>query len=93
MHSAGPPDDPDETFIASTRAGPHPALPSQPPPARGSFPKAAMVTAIIPPSSPTPQRRIAVAELLAGAQEVILVHGAQEYRLRLTRAGKLILTK
>jgi len=52
-----------------------------------------MVTAIIPPSSPTPQRRIAVAELLAGAQEVILVHGAQEYRLRLTRAGKLILTK
>lgn len=32
-------------------------------------------------------------ELLRGAREVIIQHGAQLYRLRHTRAGKLILTK
>lgn len=40
-----------------------------------------------------PLRRIPVAELLAGADQVILLHQGQEYHLRLTRAGKLILTK
>jgi hemin uptake protein HemP len=33
------------------------------------------------------------ADLFAGRREVIIVHGADEYRLRITRAGKLILTK
>jgi hemin uptake protein HemP len=38
-------------------------------------------------------RRVAVADLLAGAGQVILLHQGQEYRLRVTRSGKLILTK
>jgi hemin uptake protein HemP len=41
----------------------------------------------------TPLRRIAVSDLMAGAKVVILMHDAQEYRLRLTQANKLILTK
>lgn len=45
------------------------------------------------PSAPVPPRRIAVSDLLAGSEVVILVHNGQEYRLRLTRANKLILTK
>lgn len=40
-----------------------------------------------------PLRRIAVADLLGGAEQVILLHQGHEYRLRVTRAGKLILTK
>ncbi len=32
-------------------------------------------------------------ELFARAHEVVIVHGRHEYRLRITRAGKLILTK
>lgn len=38
-------------------------------------------------------RRITVSDLLAGKDEVILLHDSQEYRLRKTRANKLILTK
>ncbi len=34
-----------------------------------------------------------VDELLKGGREAILVHRGQEYRLRITSAGKLILTK
>ena len=32
-------------------------------------------------------------ELMAGEREAILEHGGQEYRLRITASGKLILTK
>jgi hemin uptake protein HemP len=38
-------------------------------------------------------RRIKVSELLGGAREVILEHAGQDYRLRVTSNGKLILTK
>lgn len=38
-------------------------------------------------------RRLVVAELLAGDREVILEHDGQDYRLRITANGKLILTK
>ena len=38
-------------------------------------------------------RRIEVSELLEGEREAILVHGGQEYRLRIAANGKLILTK
>jgi hemin uptake protein HemP len=38
-------------------------------------------------------RRLSVAELLAGDREVILEHSGQDYRLRITANGKLILTK
>ncbi len=33
------------------------------------------------------------AQLLQGRKEVVLMHQGQPYRLQLTRAGKLILTK
>jgi hemin uptake protein HemP len=38
-------------------------------------------------------RRLKVSELLAGDREVVLEHNGQEYRLRITANGKLILTK
>ncbi len=37
--------------------------------------------------------RLDVQKVLQGCREVILLHGAEEYRLKLTAAGKLILTK
>ena len=46
--------------------------------------------------SPTPRppvRRIQLQELLGGAREAVLLHAQEEYRLRLTSNGKLILTK
>ncbi len=39
------------------------------------------------------QRRITSGELLGGQREVIIQHGTDEYRLRLTSNAKLILTK
>ena len=38
-------------------------------------------------------RRLKVSELLAGEREVIMEHDGQDYRLRITANGKLILTK
>lgn len=38
-------------------------------------------------------RRLLSRDLLADAQEVIIVHEGDEYRLRCTSKGKLILTK
>jgi hemin uptake protein HemP len=40
-----------------------------------------------------PKRRLTSRDLLAGRDEVIIEHAGQEYHLRHTRAGKLILTK
>jgi hemin uptake protein HemP len=40
-----------------------------------------------------PVRRIAAQTLLGGGREVVLLLGRDEYRLRLTSKGKLILTK
>jgi hemin uptake protein HemP len=37
--------------------------------------------------------RLDVRAVLQGCREVILVHGNEEYRLKLTSSGKLILTK
>lgn len=37
-------------------------------------------------------RRIDVRELLGDRRELLIIHGAREYRLRLTSNGKLILT-
>jgi hemin uptake protein HemP len=38
-------------------------------------------------------RRIDSARLLGGGRELVIEHSGQEYRLRLTRNDKLILTK
>lgn len=37
--------------------------------------------------------RVASGNLLGGSQELVIEHAGQEYRLRLTRNDKLILTK
>jgi Hemin uptake protein len=37
--------------------------------------------------------RLDARTVLQGAREVILMHGAEEYRLKVTASGKLILTK
>jgi hemin uptake protein HemP len=38
-------------------------------------------------------RTIRLDDLLQGQRDVLIVHGPEVYRLRLTRNGKLILTK
>jgi hemin uptake protein HemP len=38
-------------------------------------------------------RRIPSGQLLSGGNELVIEHAGQEYRLRLTRNDKLILTK
>ena len=38
-------------------------------------------------------RAIASPELFRGAREVVILHQQEQYRLRITRQGKLILTK
>lgn len=32
-------------------------------------------------------------DLFGGAREVVIVHGGERYRMRITRSGKLILNK
>ncbi len=44
-------------------------------------------------STPILRQRFQSAELFGTAREVVIEHGGEEYRLRLTRQGKLILTK
>ena len=39
------------------------------------------------------QRQIASTSLFHGRREIVIVHHGQEYRLRITKADKLILTK
>ena len=37
--------------------------------------------------------RLSSREILRGQREIVILHGGHEYRLRVTRADKLILTK
>ena len=39
------------------------------------------------------RRRLHSSELFDGAREIVIEHGGEEYRLRVTSNGKLILTK
>ena len=39
------------------------------------------------------RKRITTAELMHGTREIIVLHRGEEYLLRITKAGKLILTK
>jgi hemin uptake protein HemP len=44
--------------------------------------------------APSSQRqRVSTADLMRGSRELVLVHAGEEYILRITKAGKLILTK
>ena len=45
------------------------------------------------PKLPPDRKVLQSAELMGGAREVVIRHNGQEYRLQVTRAGKLILTK
>lgn len=45
------------------------------------------------PTAQNPLRRINTADLMQASNELIIVHNNQDYRLRITRNGKLILTK
>ncbi|WP_425481165.1 hemin uptake protein HemP [Dyella choica] len=56
------------------------------PPMRSSAEPAGVPTAL-------PVRRISSQRLLAGERELVIQHMGNEYHLRLTRNGKLILTK
>jgi hemin uptake protein HemP len=40
-----------------------------------------------------PRQRVNTADLMRGGRELILLHEGEEYILRITKAGKLILTK
>ncbi len=44
-------------------------------------------------AKPMPPITVEAASLFKGADEVRLLHRGQEYRLRVTKQGKLILTK
>ncbi|AOF83780.1 hemin uptake protein HemP [Methyloversatilis sp. XJ19-13] len=46
-----------------------------------------------PAASPTPSPTLDSAQLLGGRKQVAINHGGELYSLRLTRNGKLILTK
>lgn len=58
-------------------------------------------TTAAPPKQPAPPEPVATAgldvvetaQLMRGASEVILRHAGQNYRLRVTRANKLLLIK
>jgi hemin uptake protein HemP len=43
--------------------------------------------------APALRQRLNSADLFGTAREVVIEHAGEEYRLRLTRQGKLILTK
>jgi hemin uptake protein HemP len=50
---------------------------------------AAARSAALPPRTP----RVTTDWLMRGRREIVVQHGLEEYRLRITAAGKLILTK
>lgn len=54
-----------------------------------------LINATPPPSTAPPATVAAIeaAQILRGAPEVAIHHAGQTYRLRVTRANKLILTK
>jgi hemin uptake protein HemP len=40
-----------------------------------------------------PRQRVSTTDLMRGGRELILLHEGEEYILRITKTGKLILTK
>lgn len=80
----------DQTCIRAGRLFAMPTMNAEelPPPT----PPAPTVEASIPPRAPNiPQWQSE--QLLRGSKEVLIHHGEEVYRLRLTRQGKLILYK
>ena len=58
-----------------------------------SRPVSPPLLAAVEVASAAPVRRISSHRLLAGERELVIQHLGSEYHLRLTRNGKLILTK
>jgi hemin uptake protein HemP len=54
---------------------------------------AANVPCTRPNAAQAPRPRLHSKELFGTAHEIVIEHAGDEYRLRLTRQGKLILTK
>lgn len=54
---------------------------------------AGMAADVAPASRGMTSQRIDSRRLMSGANELVIEHAGQEYRLRLTRNDKLILTK
>lgn len=58
------------------------------------LPQPTILASTAEPGTPAPPlRRISSQRLLAGERELVIQHMGSEYHLRLTRNGKLILTK
>jgi hemin uptake protein HemP len=55
------------------------------------------ISELAAPETPAPEpaavRRVESASLFQRGREVVIVHHGQEYRLRITKSDKLILTK
>jgi hemin uptake protein HemP len=66
------------------------AAPERPAP---SAPPSRPSAATWPPGAEGPLLRLASESLFRGSRTVVIAHRGQEYRLHITRAGKLILTK
>ncbi len=45
------------------------------------------------PAADAPMIRLSSTEVFRGRREVVIIHHGQEYRLHITKADKLILTK
>jgi hemin uptake protein HemP len=43
--------------------------------------------------SPAPPPRVNAETLLAGGRELVIIHQQEEYHLRITKKGRLLLTK
>lgn len=60
-------------------------------------PEVAAPAALRPPSrgatGDAGPREIDLRDVMGGAREIVLVHNGEQYRLRITARGKLILTK
>ena len=52
-----------------------------------------MNESVAAPATTIEQRQIPSTSLFHGRREIVIVHHGQEYRLRITKADKLILTK
>ena len=52
-----------------------------------------MNESVAEPAAASEQRQISSTSLFHGRREIVIVHHGQEYRLRITKADKLILTK
>lgn len=68
-------------------------MPSHPACAPVSIRTDAPARPIVRTAAPLRPPRISTERLLGGRREIVLQHGLEEYRLRVTAAGKLILTK